>query len=96
MAFTKLYKGPKRFFPGETLQFSFRDIDIKLDQESLTVLKATLRQRKSKIIEKLQKLFPELRAKFYEKTNRISLPIPELQFYRKNQMSSQIKIQQIF
>lgn len=57
MAFNKLYKGSKSFFPGQKLQFSFRGKDVKVDEESLSMLKSILNQKKRKIIENTKKLF---------------------------------------
>ena len=90
MAFAKLYKGLNRFFPGDTLQLLFRDDkDVELDQESLTVLKSILLRKKSKIIQKNTKVVPWEKVELCQKTNTISMPIPELQLHR-------IKIPQIF
>ena len=75
MAFAKLYKGPNRFFPGDTLQLFFRDDkDVELDQESLTVLKSILLRQKSKIIQKTQRLFPGRKLNFAKKP--IQYPCP--------------------
>ena len=49
MAFRKLYKGPKRFYPGEKLHCSFQSTsDIELDDESINVLKSMLSTKKKK------------------------------------------------
>ena len=42
MAFKNLHKGPKRFFPGQKLHFSFIGKDVEMDEESLSLLKAIL------------------------------------------------------
>ena len=64
MAFRKLYKGPKRFYPGEKLHCSFQSTsDIELDDESINVLKSMLSTKKRKITEKIQQLFPEKKVK---------------------------------
>ena len=64
IAFRKLYKGPKRFYPGEKLHCSFQiTSDIELDDESANVLKSMLSTKKRKITEKIQQLFPEKKVK---------------------------------
>lgn len=57
MAFKNLHKGPKRFFPGQKLHFSFIGKDVEMDEESLSLLKTILTPPKQKIIEKTKRLF---------------------------------------
>ena len=81
MAFAKLYKGPKRFFPGETLEFLFRDDKgIELDQESLTVLKSILLRKKSKIMQKTERLFPGKKLNFAQKPIQYPCPFQNCYF----------------
>ena len=47
MAFSKLYKGPKRYFPGEQLKCSFESSgNTTLDGQSIKVLKSILSSKK--------------------------------------------------
>ena len=49
MAFRKLCKDPKRFYPGEKLRCSFQSTsDIELVDESINVLKSMLSAKKKK------------------------------------------------
>ena len=49
MAFRKLCKDPKRFYPGEKLRCSFQSTsDIELVDESINVLKSMLSTKKKK------------------------------------------------
>ena len=77
----KLYKGPNRFFPGDTLQLLFRDDkDVELDQESLTVLKSILLRKISKIIQKTQRLFPGRKLNFAKKPIQYPCPFQNCNF----------------
>ena len=49
MTFSKLYKGPKRYFPGDILNCSLESSgNIELDEELMKVLKAMLSRKKMK------------------------------------------------
>ena len=81
MAFVKLYKGPKRFFPGDKLEFLFRDDKgVELDEESLAVLKSILLRKKSKIIEKAQRLFPGKKLNFDKRPIQYPCPFQNCDF----------------
>ena len=76
MAFRKLYKGPKRFYPGEKLHCSFQSTsNIELDDESINVLKSMLSTKKRKITEKIQQLFPGKKLNFRKKPIEYPCPV---------------------
>ena len=75
MTFSKLYKGPKRYFPGDILKCSLESSGtIELDEESVKVLKAMLSREKNEIKERAQKLFPGKQLNFTKKP--VELPCP--------------------
>lgn len=81
MAFSKLYKGPKRYFPGEQLKCSFESSgNITLDGQSMKVLKSILSWKKIKKIKGVQDFFPGKQLNFTKKPIEFPCPIKNCKY----------------
>ena len=81
MAFSKLYKGPKRYFPGEQLKCSFESSgNITLDGQSMKVLKSILSWKKKIKIKGVQDFFPGKQLNFTKKPIEFPCPIKNCKY----------------
>ena len=74
MVFMKICKGPKRYLPGQHLQYKFESHDIDINDESCKVLTSILNKKKQNITKKIKRLFPGKELNFSQ--TYIHFPCP--------------------